>query len=299
MNMDTFPDATTLRSMLFVPALQERFIHKAAQSDVDAVILDLEDSIPFGDKAQARERIAEASAFLAGQGKRVFVRINSQPADAISLDVAAAAASTVEGLLVPKAENPGQLVKIADLMAQFRVSGERTQSMIPIIESPVGLLNVAAIAQAYEGIAGLAFGSEDFALEMEGGPPAPENMTFPAQQVAVTAKAYQKAALGLPGSIAVMEDMAAFRDLAVLAKKIGMTGVLCIHPKQVVEAHAVFTPTAEEIQHAETIKTVYEEAAQQGIGAIRHEGRMIDLPHYRKALRILKTFHGQRAATER
>lgn len=275
-----------LRSLLFVPTLQDRFVSSALQSSADVIILDLEDSIAPNEKTRARERLRHASRLLAAGGRRVFVRINSYPRTEMELDVAEAADASIEGLLIPKVDTSAQIADVASLAIAARAEGASPQKIIALVESPLGIVNVNAIA-AIPQVAGLAFGSEDYAISMSS-EPTEEAMLFPAQQMALAARARDIAALGIPGSIAIVDDMDRFSRIVRMAKLVGMTGILCIHPKQVAAANAVFTPSSQEIEEATEVKDIYERSLAQGMGATRHRGKMIDIPHYQKALSILE-----------
>jgi citrate lyase subunit beta/citryl-CoA lyase len=278
-----------LHSMLFVPALSERFIANAHARGADAVIFDLEDSIPPDHKIAARDALGSAVARVRPHGLPVLVRVNNLP-HLFEADLHAAAAAGVDAVLIPKVDTPDLLREADLLMSRFERDSGRTQgtiSFIALVESPLGLLNVAQIAQSGGRLRGLGFGSEDFAAVL-GIAPEVEAMSLPAQQIALAARAYGLAAWGLPGSIADFGDLDAFEKLLHKAKAYGFTGALGIHPKQVELINRVFRPSAAELAHAQRVIDAYESALANGAGAVALDGKMIDAPVVERARRLLR-----------
>ncbi|MEK7862460.1 MAG: CoA ester lyase, partial [Chloroflexota bacterium] len=257
----------TLRSALFVPLADERFLDRAHERGADALLLDLEDSVPPTQKAAARARLPEAARRLAAAGAAVMVRVNSTP-DHLAEDLKAAARSPVAAVFLPKVENAEHVVAAEYLLAQSDAK------LVAMLESPAAVLDAVAISRAGSRLAGLAFGSEDYCglLGIASGKAA---LDWPAQMVAVAARARGLAAFGLPGPVAEIADMDAFARLLEKAKAMGFTGCLCIHPKQVAAANRVYTPTDDEITLAREIVAAFEAAARDGRGAFALHGRMI------------------------
>ena len=259
-----------LRSALFVPLADERFIAKAHQRGADALLLDLEDSVPPAQKAQARARLGDAARRLTSVGALVMVRINSAP-EHLAEDLKAAAKSSVSAVFLPKVESAEQVVA-----AEFMLKGSNA-GIVAMLESPASVLDAAAIARAGTRLAGLAFGSEDY-CGLLGIASDKAALDWPAQMVAVAARARGLAAFGLPGPVSEIADMGAYARLLEKAKAMGYTGCTCIHPKQVAEANRVYSPTAEELALAREIVAAFDAAVKEGRGAFALHGRMIDAP---------------------
>jgi citrate lyase subunit beta/citryl-CoA lyase len=260
----------SLRSALFVPLADERFLAKAQERGADALLLDLEDSVPPAQKAAARERLPEAARRLAALGATVMVRINSAP-DLAEDDLDAAARSPVAAVFLPKVES------IADVLAADQQLAGSAARLVAMLESPAAVLAAAAIARAGSRLAGLAFGSEDYcgALGIASGAAL---LDWPAQMVATAARARGLAAFGLPGPVSEIADMDAYSRLLEKAKSMGYTGCTCIHPKQVAAANRVYSPTEAEIALAREIVAAFDAAVREGRGAFALHGRMIDAP---------------------
>jgi citrate lyase subunit beta/citryl-CoA lyase len=275
----------TARSLLFVPATSPHLIAKAASRGADALIVDLEDSVPLDRKTEAREMAADAIRQLS-EKTSVLVRVN----DALELlraDIEALPLDRLRGVLLPKAESAAQVQALAELLAQRASTNARPLPIAALIETPLGVVRVESIATAHPSVCALGFGGEDYALEM-GVEPQPDSLLWPAQCVANCARAFGLAAWGLPGSVAEINDMAAFARLVGMARRIGYSGTVCIHPRQVPVANAGFDPTEEERRWAREVVAAAQESLAQGLGVISINGRMIDRPVLERAKRLLE-----------
>ena len=272
------------RSLLFVAADDTARIAKVATRGADAVILDLEDAIPPARKAAARFGLAEHIAMLTGQAARVVVRINVGWGDALA-DLTVAVVPGVAAIMVPKVEDVERVRAIADLIREFAADEGLAEPpvIIALIESPLGLQNLDAIARVPE-VVGLALGSEDFSLALRV-PPSPQALDLPCRLLALAAAPRELMALGLPVSIATIADMAAWQAGIEQGRAIGITGALCVHPAQVVAANAGFAPSPEAVAQARRIVGGWEAAAD--VGVIQIDGRMIDRPVVEAARRTL------------
>lgn len=265
------------RSLLFVPAIAPRMLAGAAARGADAVIVDLEDSVPAARKAEARAAAAPAIEALA-QDVPVLVRVN---AGAWQDDIAGLPLAALAGVLLPKVEAPEQVQQLAAALAARCAA---PPPIAALVESALGVLRSERIAQAAPALCALGFGAEDFAADL-GVAPQPASLLLPAQQVALAGRAYGLACWGLADSIAEIEDMQAFAASAVQARALGFTGTVCIHPRQVAAANAGFGPTAEELCWANEVLAAAQALGPQGQGAFEFRGRMVDRPILERARR--------------
>jgi citrate lyase subunit beta / citryl-CoA lyase len=261
-----------LRSLLYVPADNERFIAKAHERGADAIILDLEDSLRPDRRPAARAALAASVTSAAQEGAKVFVRINSDPETA-EIDIAAAQAAKADGLYVSKASHAR-----IEALAQ-RVTG---MPLFALIEDLAALLEVATIA-AHPSVIGLSAGGEDLATSM-GAVPDPDVLRTPKLMIHYAAKAYGKLSFGLFRTVADYTDLAAIEAAAHEARRHGFDGASCVHPSAVPILNAVFGPTAEEIDWARGVLAAAE-ASQAG--AFTLDGRMVDAPVIARARAIL------------
>jgi len=260
----------SLRSALFVPLADERFLARAHERGADALLLDLEDSVPPAQKAEARARLPAAVERLDAAGAMVMVRVNAD-ARHLADDLRAAVRARVAAVFLPKVENAEQVTA-----ASFLLDG-CDAVLVAMLESPASVLDAPAIARAGGRLAGLAFGGEDYCglLGIASGAAA---LDWPAQMVATAARARGLAAFGLPGPVAEIADMDAYARLLDKAKSMGFTGTLCVHPKQVAASNRAYSPSDAEIDLAREIVAAFDAAVKEGRGAFALHGRMIDAP---------------------
>lgn len=267
-----------MRSLLYVPADQPRFIAKAHLRGADCVILDLEDSVPDEGKVLARAGLGEAVTSLRQSGGQVAVRINAHDAD----DVAAAVKAGVDLIVCPKADD---IAALDWLDGRLRAEGDDETRVLATIESPAGLLSAQAIA-AHPRVAAVNLGSEDFALAL-GGRPDPDVLRHPKLMVHYAAKAAGKLSLGLLRSIADYADLAAIAEAAAEARRHGFDGATCVHPAIVPILNAAFEPDAEDIAWAEIV------LGTEGTTSL--DGKMIDKPLRERARAILARARRERS----
>lgn len=275
------------RSLLFVPAHLSRFIDKAHERGADAIILDLEDSVPLDKKPDARHMLA-ASVMSAGQhGASVLVRVN-HGLRAIAADLEVAVSAGVDALVLPKVESADWIIEIAAAvldLEQERGLASGAIRLVAQIESPKGLMNLPAIAAAHPRQIALTLGPEDFSASV-GGSPVPELLLAPNLSVLFAARAAGLLPLGFVGSIADYSDLDTFRARIIQAKQLGFAGACAIHPSQVSILNETFTPDAEELAWADKILQAESAALAKGYGAFSLHGTMIDAPVLRRAREV-------------
>ncbi|MCC6295755.1 MAG: CoA ester lyase [Pseudomonadales bacterium] len=277
------------RSALFVPAHVEKFVSKAHTRGADAIILDLEDSVPLAEKASARDGVAAAAATVAAHGLDVLVRIN-RPWRLAVRDLEASVCAQVHTLAIPKVASGDHIAFIAETLDEIEVEKGLPVGhtrLLPFIEGLDGLANIRDIASASPRNLGLFLGAEDFSAEV-GMVPAHQGLFAPSQQVVFAARRAGILPLGFVGSIADYSDLELFRERIREARALGFVGALGIHPSQIGIMNEEFVPSAEEIAHAEGLLAVYEQALAEGRGAAAYKGKMIDAPVVARAREVLR-----------
>ena len=274
-----------IRSLLYVPASAERFVAKAHERGADAVILDLEDAIPFDGKDEARAALADAVPRVGRAGAAVLARINSQP-ELRDFDAVAACRAGAVGLLVPKVTRPETLQALADLLAPVeRELGRRPLRFMPLVEDPGAVLDARAIA-AGPRVFAIAVGGEDLATEMDA-EPTPDTLRLPKLLVHLAAKAAGVRSFGMLRSIANYSDTAALAASAREARSLGFDGASCIHPAVVPILNEAFAPSPAALDKARRMVAAFDEATSLGRGAFAFEGEMVDLPIVERARRLI------------
>ncbi len=278
-----------LRTLLFVPGNRQNMIEKARSLPADVLVLDLEDSVPAAEKANARATVAHSIARLALKGQKVFVRINSLSSGYGQQDLEAVITEGIDGISQPK-PGSGDEVRQAEAVIE-RLEGERGVrqghiKLIPWIETAKGLLKAFDIASASPRVVGIALGAEDLTLDTgmerteEGG-----ELLFPRIMVVIAAKAAEIIAIDTPYNN--FRDEQGLIEEARLARNLGFEGKFLIHPSQIEPVNQVFRPTPEEVAQARRIVEAFATAEAQGFASTSIEGKMIDIPQARRAQRLL------------
>jgi citrate lyase subunit beta/citryl-CoA lyase len=292
-------DLLVWRSQLYVPANNPRFIAKAHTRGADAVILDLEDSVPAAERPGARANLAESVAAVSQSGADATVRINSPESEAM-LDLDAAVIAGVRGIYVTKVRDAAYLRVVSAEVG--RLEAERgikpgTVRLVAMIETAAAYVQALEIGQADARTAALVLGGEDIALDLHIVPDS-DTLAMPKQHINIVARACGLQPFGIMGTVADYNDLDAVRLVAERSRRFGFEGAACIHPSVVPVLNAAFTPDPEEVGHARRVVASYAEATAKGTGAITVDGKMIDVPVVKRAENLLRRFEAiERRAT--
>lgn len=264
------------RSFLFVPGNRPERFEKAVASGADAVVLDLEDAVPLGDKALAREAIAKAWGSLQTFNVPLVVRINPAESELGKADLEwLARLDLPAAAMVPKTESPAALQAVSKATPGAH--------LLPLIESAAGYVALHEIAGA-AGVLRLVVGHIDFmadtGMQCSEGEPELAPLRF---AVAMATRTHHLAP-AVDGVTASIEDETILREDTRRALRFGFGGKLCIHPRQVRVVHGVFAPTEAELSWA---RRVVDADAQSGGAAVQLDGRMVDAPVVLQARRVL------------
>jgi len=290
------------RSSLILPVNQPRFVERAYTRGADAIVLDLEDSVPAAEKGNARKLVQGALPHAARGGGEVSVRVNNEHGR-LEEDIDAAVHPGLDNLNIPKVESAEQ---IRDIAARIE-SLERERGLTPghvqfslAVETPLGLLNAREIATASARIRTMSVGVEDYCLALGVEPSAEGTELLYAVSALVTiCKAVGVEPTGLVGSIAGFRDLATFEGAATRARQLGCLGAGCIHPDQVLVLNRVFTPDPEKAEYARRVVEAFEEGVRKGTASVSLDGKMVDVPVYKRALVILERARAVEATERR
>ena len=278
-----------MRSKLFVPGGRPELFAKAAASRADALSLDLEDSVRAEAKAQARASVAEfiAAESTRALAKAIIVRVNAPGTPWFDDDLHAVARDGVALLNLPKIESADDL--LAAIRALERAEAANVVDMplklLVNIETPKGLANAAAIAAAHPRVAGLQLGLGDLFEPL--GIDRSDAANVHAVMFAVRMAAAQADVFVLDGAFPDIADEAGFTAEAQRARRLGLIGKSCIHPRQIALANAAFSPGEAELERARRIVEAAQDAQRRGLGAFVVDGRMVDLPFLKRAQALL------------
>jgi len=290
---------TILRSLLFVPGNKANMLTKALGLTPDAFVPDMEDSVPVAEKANARETIAKFLPQLAARGVPVIPRVNSLDTEWLEADLAAVVGREIFGISVGKVRNADDISAISQRIGTLeRRAGLAVGSLklLPWIETAEAIVNCNAICRASERIVAVAFGGEDFTNDMGIERLEDESqVAFARQSLCVTARATHVLALDTP--YFKLRDPDGLARNAQHAKSIGFKGKFAIHPEQIGALNECFSPSAQEVAHAERIVAAFEEAERRGRGSTSLDGWVIDVPVVKRARALLEL--ARRAREER
>jgi citrate lyase subunit beta/citryl-CoA lyase len=288
-----------LRSLLFVPGNKTNMLEKALAVAPDAFVPDMEDSVPAAEKANARETIRSFLPRLAASGRPVVPRVNALGTEWLEADLEAVAGPHVLGVSVGKVRTAGDVAAISKLMGTLEGRAGihvGTLKLVPWIETAEAIVNVAEICRASERIAAVAFGGEDFTNDMGIERLEDESqVAYARQALCVAARGARVQALDTP--YFKLRNPDGLRDNALRAKSIGFKGKFAIHPEQIEILNECFSPSAQEIAHAERVVAAFEEAERHGRGSTSLDGWVIDVPVVKRARALLEL--ARRARAER
>ena len=288
-----------LRSLLFVPGNKPSMLEKALGLKPDAFVPDMEDSVPAAEKANARETIAALLPRLAATGIPVIPRVNSLDTEWIEADLAAVVGPHAFGVSVGKVRRAGDIAAISRLIGKLETRAGLALGklhLVPWIETAEAIVNVADICRASERIAAVAFGGEDFTNDM--GVERLEDeaqIAYARQSLCVAARAAHVLALDTP--YFKLRNPDGLRDNSLRAKSIGFKGKFAIHPEQIDALNECFSPSAQEVAHAERVVAAYEDAERHGRASTSLDGWVIDVPVVKRARALLEL--ARRARAER
>jgi citrate lyase subunit beta/citryl-CoA lyase len=291
------------RSELAVPGSNPTMIEKALASAADYVFLDCEDAVAPPDKEQARKNIIQALNDLdwRGKGKTVSVRINGLDTHYMYrdvVDIMEQAGSKLDTILIPKVGTPADVYTVECIVSQIEVAKGFANKVNTeaLIETPLGMANVEAIAAAPSRLEAMHFGVADYAAFNKartvviGGlnPDYPgDQWHFALSRMTVACRAF--GLRPIDGPFGDFSDPDGYTAGAKRAAALGIEGKWAIHPSQIELANAVFSPTPKEVERAERIIAALKEAEAQGKGAASLDGKMIDAASEKMAKNLIAT----------
>ena len=282
-----------IRSWMFVPGHRQKMIDKALGLNADAIMLDIEDGVAPNEKDAARKNIAESLGREKARGTPArYVRINAIGHPRMDADLQAVVRPGLEGLVCPKVDTADEVRKVDALLNDKEPQNKLTRGSVKLliaVESPTGLLNAPAIAVASPRIVGIIFGAEDFGREI-GLPTVREgearDLIYARSSIVVAAAAAHVQAVD--GVWVDLNDGQGLLGFAKQSRRLGFSGMSCIHPSQVEAINQTFSPTAEEIDYCQKVLHAFEEANARGDGSIAFGGQLIDRPIVERARRTVE-----------
>ena len=278
-----------IRNPIFVPGNRRSMLEKAIGFATDAVVADLEDSVPVAEKAAARELVAEMVPALAQAGQRIVVRVNSLDTGLAEDDIAAIVHPDVFAVSVGKITSPDEVSEYSRLLgaaeANSGLPSGQTQ-LILWIETAAAVQHAYDIACASERIAAITFGAEDYTRDVGiRRTSSGEEVRVPRSLVALAAHAAGVTPLDTP--YVNFRDAEGLKSDIAEAAQLGFKGKFATHPAQLGPIRRLFGPQPDEIEYARRVLAAWDAASAEGRGSLDLDGAMVDVPVVERARNTL------------
>ena len=282
------------RTLLFAPGSRTELLTKAQLGTADAMIFDLEDSVPLNAKDEARKNIQQVLGL--GLKKPMYLRISNPRAGDYVADLGVFhnhSLFNVAGVALPKADDAHDIETVAKVLQDIEIKAGvavGSLSILPMIETCLGLRNSFDIAKSSKRVSGMALASAeqgDFMVDL-GGRWTPRSLAlaYPRSKLVVDSRAAGVEWI-VDGVFMNLKDTQMLREECLIARELGFVGKMAIHPTQLDVMHEVFSPSAEEIEYARGLIAAFREGEARGVGAVKYEGMMVDYANVRLAERTL------------
>jgi len=285
-----------MRSLLFVPANSWRMLSRCLREDTDAVVLDLEDSVPIMDKETARWFIREFLNDLKEKPEypKIIVRVNSWATGLTMEDLKFIVDKPLDAIMLPKSESSEDIHKLEQSLKNLekeRGLDIGSIKIIPLIETAKGVELSYDIALSSERVIALSFGAGDYMRDLGLSymmlSKAQEELLYARSRIVVASRAAGIIPIDTP-YLGLIIDREGLEHECIIAKKLGFKGKLAIHPSHLPIINKTFSPSENEVREASEIVKTFEEAASRGMGAATYAGRMIDYMTYKQAKDIIE-----------
>ena len=283
-----------MRSLMFVPAHNERLMQSASRSIADVLLLDIEDSVqPVENKQKARDQIIKMVSEGAFKDHLVYPRVNDRESGQLLKDVHQLTIDGVHGFMYPKSKKSGDVYffdKLLETIEYEKGLPIGTFKIIPLIEMTEAVLNAKEICKASPRVVAIAFGCEDFIGDL-GGIHDDEGKSIynPRSIIAMAAKA--TGVIPIDTVHIHVHDLKHLEENIILAKCLGFEGMLVLNPKELPLVHQYYSPSEKEVHDAKEMLRLYEEAQSEGKGVALMDGKFIGPP---LVIMAKKTLHRHR-----
>ena len=278
-----------LRSMLYVPSYNEKFIAKAAESEADAIIFDLEDSCPLEKEEEGRKLIRRYLERGVFEGRQIFIRVNEFGTESLNKDLELLQYPGILGLMPPKVCSAEQMKMFDRLVTEKEEEYGLEAGSIkftPLIETAGAVVELDSIAQASPRIIALTFGGEDY-LDSVWGVHSDPPTAFDVPRALIVQAARKNGMLPIDTPYLDLKNEEGFRKEEKKSADMGFAGDLLVNPRQIPWANEVFSPSAEEIIQARRIVAAVEETAKTGGSIAVLDGKMIGPPMRKRAEKVV------------
>lgn len=277
-------DLRPRRSVLYMPAANERALEKAKTIAADAIIFDLEDAVAPDAKESARPNAVAAASSGEYGNRELTIRCNGLDTPWGADDLRAAAGSGASAVVVPKVGSVAYLDEISAILDG--AGAPESLTIWAMIETPTAIFDVRAIA-AHPRVAVLVMGTNDLAREIRSRLGAADRHPLVPHLATALLAAREAGKVILDGVYNDVKDLDGFRAECVQGMELGFDGKTLIHPGQVDITNEVWAPTEAEVEHARKVIAAFDEGLREGKGVVTVDGRMIENLHVANAQRVI------------
>ncbi len=280
-----------LRSLMFVPAHNDRLMDSASRSIADVLLLDIEDSVqPLKNKQIARDNIVKYVKDDSFKKFHVFPRVNDRESGQLLQDLMQLTIPGVDGFMYPKSRDGKDIYFIDKLLETIEYEKKMpigTFKLIPLIETASAALHAEEICAASERVIAIAFGCEDYIADLEGiHDHAGNSLEVPRAMIAMAARAQGR--IPIDTVHINVHDLEDLEKNLIIAKNLGFEGMLVLHPKEISLVHQYFSPSEDDVSNAGEMLSLFEEAQKTGKGVAILNNRFIGPPMVITAKKTLK-----------
>ena len=278
-----------MRSLMFVPAHNQKLLDSSLRRDADVLLLDIEDSVPVVDKQQARDNIKEFVTRPEAKDKLIFPRVNDRESGELLRDLYQLTIPGITGFMYPKSTKEEDVYFVGKLLETIEYEKGipvGTFKLIPLIETAGAIVNIKEICVACTRVVAVAFGCEDYVTDL-GGKHDPDGQSIFYARNAIVNAARATGVLPIDTVHIKVHDLEDLEKNLILAKNLGFEGMLVLNPKELPLVNQYFSPSEEEVQWAREMVQLSEEAVREGEGVAVKDGKFIGPPMLKMANTIL------------
>lgn len=285
MNSQTY----LMRSLMFVPAHNQKLLDSSLRRDADVLLLDIEDSVPVLDKQTARDNIKEFVSRPEAHGKLVFPRVNDRESGELLRDLYQLTIEGVAGFMYPKSTKEEDVYFVGKLLETIEYEKHipvGTFKLIPLIETAGAIVNIKEICSACTRVIAVAFGCEDYVTDLGGKHDEQGQSIFFARNAIVNA-ARATGVLPVDTVHIKVHDLEDLERNLILSKNLGFEGMLVLNPKELPLVNSYYAPSEEEVEWAREMVQLTAEAKAEGKGVAVKDNKFIGPPMLKMAEKIL------------
>lgn len=279
-----------LRNMMYVPAYREKFIEKSLTAPADAIIYDLEDSVPAQFKPDARKILKSYIEKGVFKGKTVFVRLNPLESNMLSEDLKYVLHSDITGFMPSKIYTAADMDYYDKLITQLEAENNIEIGhfkFTPLIETTSAVMDIYNICKQSTRTVAVCFGGEDFLNDLEGlHKEPPRSFDYPRAAIAIAARAAGVQPIDTP-YLAIQNEEGFIKEESI-SFEMGFSGVQILSPRQIPLANQCFTPDEEEVKRSQEIVEACRLSSLEGSGVAMYKDKMIGPPMRKRAEKVLE-----------